>query len=207
MLLGRRRRINSQSSLPWDSELDWYANNLESFINYHRSVVRESRQQNSRRNDSHHSQQQDYASFSNKDNQDLEGDLGLKSDDLEAVAVLYDCIRELFKEQNPEKDHLLADQFDEHVKHVMHDLTIKLNSKDTKNIMHTNVLRVICFSISNSKYYLGQIRFVRDHLQQDHRVYWWCGPKSQFYYGRYPWCSRPAFQRDYRYLPLIRAPN
>lgn len=68
--------------------------------------------------------------------------MGLRSDDLEAVAVLYDCIRELFKEQNPDKDNLLADQFDEHVQHVMRDLTVKLNSKDSKAVMHTNVLKV-----------------------------------------------------------------
>lgn len=101
-------------------------------------VVREPRQ-NGRRNDGN---QQDYASFSNQDNQEAEMDLGLKSDDLEAVAVLYDCIRELFKEQTPDKDHLLAEQFDDHVQHVMHDLNIKLNQRDSRNIMQTNVLKV-----------------------------------------------------------------
>lgn len=97
------------------------------------------------------SMQQDYASFSNKDQRDE--DLGLNSDDLEAVAVLYDCIRELFKEQDPNKDAVLADQFDEHVKHVMQDLTNKLNSKESKNVMQTNVLKVLISMIfSNSSW-------------------------------------------------------
>ena len=83
-------------------------------------------------------------SFADNDSQDnYDNDLGLKSDDLEAVAVLYDCIRELFKEQDSNKDHTLADEFDEHVKHVMHDLTVKLNSKDSKSVMQTNVMKVM----------------------------------------------------------------
>ena len=45
---------------------------------------------------------------------------------LDPHQVLYDCIRELYQETNPQIDKDLADEFDDHVKSVMYDLSLKL---------------------------------------------------------------------------------
>lgn len=80
-----------------------------------------------------------------KDSSTNEEEIGLTTEDLKAVALLYDGVRELIREQNPEKDNSLAEQFDEHVKYIIRDLTTKLNSKDSRAIKQTNVLKVPYF--------------------------------------------------------------
>ena len=72
-----------------------------------------------------------------------EEEVGLKQEDLEAVGVLYDCIRELFKEQRPDKDKSLAEEFDDHVKNVMYDLSNKLAQKNSTIIQNTHVMKVL----------------------------------------------------------------
>ncbi len=76
-----------------------------------------------------------------------EEELGLKQEDLEAVGVLYDCIRELFKEQRPDKDKFLAEEFDDHVKNVMFDLSNKLAQKHPTIIQNSHIMKVLVFPL------------------------------------------------------------
>ena len=88
-------------------------------------------------------------------------DVSLKPEDLEAVAVLYDCIRDLHKEQDQDSDKVLAEQFDTHVRNVMSDLCQKLNTRADQLTMQGHVLKAkyalyeICFSKTIE--YIGNI--------------------------------------------------
>jgi len=98
--------------------------------------------------------QEDYASFDPREKQDLdESEIGIKRDDLDAVGLLYQCIKELFMEQNPEKDETLLEQFDDHVKHVMHDLSSKLAENEETAFKIVQVLK--------AKYALYEICFIK----------------------------------------------
>lgn len=94
-------------------------------------------------NNTNQTRQEDYASFDPREKQDLdESEIGIKRDDLDAVGLLYQCIKELFMEQNPEKDETLLEQFDDHVKHVMHDLSSKLAENEETAFKIVQVLKV-----------------------------------------------------------------
>lgn len=69
-------------------------------------------------------------------------DISLKQEDLENVATLYDIIRELQREYDQELDKSLADQFDDHVKNIMFDLSNKLKSEFPPHIINTNITKV-----------------------------------------------------------------
>lgn len=69
-------------------------------------------------------------------------DITLKQEDLEGVAIIYDIIREVQREFDSELDKSLADQFDEHVKNVMFDLSNKLKPDLQAHIINTNITKV-----------------------------------------------------------------
>ena len=86
-------------------------------------------------------------SYDHNDNgtDDASGDQrepALKPDDLEAVAVLYDCVRDLYKEHDESSDKILAEQFDTHVRNVMSDLGQKMNAKNEPIMANSHVLKV-----------------------------------------------------------------
>ena len=77
----------------------------------------------------------------------------IRQDDLEALSILYECIREVQKEVNPEKDHLLVEQFDEHVRNILFDLNTKLDDQNNGVLLSKSMtikakyaLYEICFS-------------------------------------------------------------
>lgn len=80
------------------------------------------------------------------------GEMDIKSDDLETIAVLYDQIRGVRKQINPDGDKDLADDFDQHLKTVMFDLSDQVKSPDAQHIKNANTLRAkmllyeICFT-------------------------------------------------------------
>ena len=82
-----------------------------------------------------------------------ESEIGIKRDDLDAVGLLYQCIKELFMEQNPDKDEILLEQFDDHVQHVMHDLSSKLAENEDIPLKLIQVLK--------AKYALYEICFIK----------------------------------------------
>lgn len=69
--------------------------------------------------------------------------MGIKRDDLDAVGLLYQCIKELFHEHSPNSDDSLLEQFDEHVSHVLQDLSAKLTETQLTAIKTIQVLKVI----------------------------------------------------------------
>lgn len=69
-------------------------------------------------------------------------DITLKQEDLEGVAIVYDIIREVQREFDSELDKSLADQFDEHVKNVMFDLSNKLKPDLQAHMINTNITKV-----------------------------------------------------------------
>lgn len=81
------------------------------------------------------------------------GEITLKQEDLETVAILYDQVRELFRETNTGNDKDLADEFDNHVKVVMMDLSMKLKENNNDFLINNNVLK--------AKHELFEICFVR----------------------------------------------
>ena len=85
------------------------------------------------------------------------GDPNLKPDDLEAVAVLYDCVRDLYKEQDENSDKVLAEQFDTHVRNVMNDLGQKINTKNESAVANSHVLKVNINSHMVFKIKIGKI--------------------------------------------------
>lgn len=64
---------------------------------------------------------------------------GVKSEDMEALANLYDLIREIQKDMDPEIDKILTEEFDEHVKNIILDLNSKLN-KNSNEIIEKNII-------------------------------------------------------------------
>ena len=70
-------------------------------------------------------------------------EITLKQEDLEGVAIIYDMIRELQREFDSELDKSLADQFDEHVKNVMFDLSNKLKPDLVSHMINTNITKVL----------------------------------------------------------------
>ncbi len=111
--------------------------------------------------------QEDYASFDPREKQDLdESEIGIKRDDLDAVGLLYQCIKELFMEQNPDKDEILLEQFDDHVKHVMHDLSSKLTENEELpfkliQVLKVSLIRILFNNLSKAKYALYEICFIK----------------------------------------------
>ena len=70
--------------------------------------------------------------------------VSLRQDDLEAVAVVYDIIRDLYRDKSPEKDGLLALHFDEQVKVTIHNLVSGLNSKRNEELdVRIQIIEVI----------------------------------------------------------------
>jgi len=62
------------------------------------------------------------------------------------VAVLFDCIREIYKEVEPEGDKRLGDSFDNHVKNVMSCLTEKLQPNIESHKVNVHILTVNFFT-------------------------------------------------------------
>jgi len=84
----------------------------------------------------------------NVTNQNNIEEITLKQEDLEGVAIIYDIIRELQREFDNDLDKSLADQFDEHVKNVMFDLSNKLKPDLPAHLVNTNITKVkISFSL------------------------------------------------------------
>ena len=84
-------------------------------------------------------------SFDNKkaiNTNQMKEEITLKQEDLEGVAIIYDIIRELQREFDTELDKSLADQFDEHVKNVMFDLSKKVKPDMPSHLIHTNITKV-----------------------------------------------------------------
>lgn len=46
-------------------------------------------------------------------------DISLKQSDFENSAIIFDLIRDFYKKSQPNKDELLAEQFDEHIKFII----------------------------------------------------------------------------------------
>lgn len=69
-------------------------------------------------------------------------EIPLRQEDLEKVAIIYDMIREIQREFDPELDKTLADQFDEHVKNIMFDLNNKLKNDLPLHFINTNITKV-----------------------------------------------------------------
>lgn len=80
-------------------------------------------------------------------------EITLKQEDLEKVAIIYDLIRELQREFDPDLDKTLADQFDDHVKNIMFDLSSKLKNELPSYLINTN--------ITKAKYALCEICFMK----------------------------------------------
>lgn len=77
----------------------------------------------------------------------------LKQEDLESLSNVYDAIRQIHKEINPEGDLALAEQFDEHVKNILFDLNAKLEDPNIEVAISKSLtvkakyaLYEICFS-------------------------------------------------------------
>ena len=86
----------------------------------------------------------------NVTNQTIKEEITLKQEDLEGVAIIYDLIREVQREFDSELDKSLADQFDEHVKNVVFDLSNKLKPDLPAHMMNTNITKVL-FCINPTK--------------------------------------------------------
>ncbi|KRX10318.1 hypothetical protein PPERSA_02735 [Pseudocohnilembus persalinus] len=109
-------------------------------------------------NQSQDNNEEDENQYQNKGNQNQNQnnnnsqEITLKQEDLETVAILYDSIRELYRETSSGNDKELATQFDEHVKGVMTDLQSKLQENLPDFQFNHNVLKAkfalyeICFS-------------------------------------------------------------
>ena len=76
----------------------------------------------------------------------------IKQEDLEALSMLYDCIREVQKQANPDKDNFLVEQFDEHVRNILFDLNKKLDDQSAS--VHQSKSLII-----KAKYALYEICF------------------------------------------------
>ena len=61
----------------------------------------------------------------------------LQLDELEGVAMLYDTIRDIHKKKNPEKDHELAHDFDQHLQRVMQKLGQTYQSSNASQAFKT----------------------------------------------------------------------
>lgn len=90
-----------------------------------------------------------------------ENEMDIKSDDLEAIAVLYDQIRTVRKEQDPSSDKELAEDFDKHLKTVMFELSDQLKQPEPYHIKNSNIVKAkmqlyeICFT--KAKEYLDAV--------------------------------------------------
>ena len=58
---------------------------------------------------------------------------------MEALANLYDLIRDIQKDMDPEIDKILTEEFDEHVKNIILDLNSKLH-KNSNEIIEKNII-------------------------------------------------------------------
>ncbi len=83
--------------------------------------------------------------------QDVE-ELDIKSDDLEAIAVLYDQIRSVRRQEDAEGDKDLAEDFDRHLKDVMFELSDQLKANQPTHSKNAHILKAkfslyeICFT-------------------------------------------------------------
>lgn len=79
-------------------------------------------------------------------------ELDIKSDDLEAIAVLYDQIRGIRRSVDQSLDQTLAEDFDKHLKVVMFELSDQLKTDQPTHIKNANILKAkmslyeICFT-------------------------------------------------------------
>ena len=89
----------------------------------------------------------------------------LSQEDLEAVAGIFDEVRELFRRGEYNLDKQLAVEFDENVENVIHDLTRRLTSQTTPNF-------VVQGRIQCAKYALLDLCFIRaiDFVQYENPV-------------------------------------
>ncbi|CAG9322690.1 unnamed protein product [Blepharisma stoltei] len=68
-------------------------------------------------------------------------DLNLKQEDLEKVAIMYDEIRNLWRDADPSYDKKLAEDFDSHVKDIMGELSQMLKQGESNNLIHGYMLK------------------------------------------------------------------
>jgi len=73
----------------------------------------------------------------------------LKKEDVEAVKDTYDLIIELMKENNPDIEKSMLDQYEAHLKSINLDLSVKIKHGAPPHIINTH--------INNAKYNLFEI--------------------------------------------------
>ena len=73
----------------------------------------------------------------------------LKKADIEAVKDTYDLIIELFKDNNPDIEKSMIDQYDAHLRNINLDLSVKIKHGTPPHIINTHV--------NNAKYNLFEI--------------------------------------------------
>ena len=103
-------------------------------------------------------------------------ELDIKSDDLEAIAILYDQIRSVNKQDDPETDKLLAEDFDKHLKVVMCELADQLKLDKPTHIKNANILKAkmslfeICFTKAREHLLAGddQLSNIFSKIQEGH---------------------------------------
>ena len=67
----------------------------------------------------------------------------ISQEELEVLANLYDQIREVQKELNPDIDESLTQQFDAHVKNILTDLNSKMSSQSNEYNLKMYSVKVI----------------------------------------------------------------
>ena len=67
----------------------------------------------------------------------------ISQEELEVLANLYDQIREVQKELNPDIDESLTQQFDVHVKNILTDLNSKMSSQSNEYNLKMYSVKVI----------------------------------------------------------------
>jgi len=78
-----------------------------------------------------------------------EGTSALKKEEIEAVKDTYDLIIDLMKENNPDIEKSLIEQYDSHLKNISLDLSMKVKDGAPAHLINTH--------INNAKYNLFEI--------------------------------------------------
>ena len=78
---------------------------------------------------------------------------------MENVAINYDLIREMQREVDVNTDNDLADQFDDHVKNIMNDLSSKLKADLPAYVINTNITKVKIIGILFNNFHFEDFFF------------------------------------------------
>ena len=103
-------------------------------------------------------------------------ELDLKPEDLEQIAVLYDSIRGVRRRLHKDQDKALAEDFDQHLKTVMFELSDSLKSDLPVYLKNANILKAkislfdICFTKANEYLRMGDADTgsIFDRIQDGH---------------------------------------